>query len=689
MAATACALLACPEDVTIFSIHPGTFSMPDKPVVMISSTARDLSAYRAQVMDACLRLDMFPRMIEHLPALPTDASRASLDLVDEADVYIGIFAHRYGYVPEGYDISITEMEYERAVERDIPRLIFLMHDDVAVLPKEFEIGEAAEKLAKLKERLRDERVVASFTTPEDLRTLIVQRLGEVKKQIDTAHTDESGQPRGLTLAESLHYVSEIPQPPESYIAHPYTLLQVRRLIGRKAEMELLTDWVTGKHYGDVSILNVVAIGGMGKSALTWAWFNDVAPQEFIPLAGRLWWSFYESDATFENFVTRALAYVSRQSLEEVEKLSLADQEDRLLGILDGEPFLIVLDGLERILTAYARLDAAYLRDDDVLDENTANRVVGALGIPPRAGESFVGKHILRKTADPRAGNFLRELANIRASRVLASTRLYPADLQTAGGTPAPHCAALFLTGLSDQDALDLWREHGAKGSREEMLPLFRAFDKHPLLLHLLAHEVAEFREAPGDFNAWRTANRDFDPFGIEFGNAFSQALFYITRALTPPELQTLYCLSGFRTPVSMGTLTALLVGGENEDQQEKPFGTIGELDRALTALEYSGLLGWDRRGNRYDLHPVVRSTVWRTLAADTRREIYQQIVGYYSNQRTIDWINVQTIEQLEPYIQTYQSLVGLGRTVEADSLLQSQIERFREAFVATDGDDDE
>ncbi len=52
------------------------------------------------------------------------------------------------------------------------------------------------------------------------------------------------------------------------------------------------------------------------------------------LAGRVWWSFYESDATLENFITRALAYVSRRGLEEIKKLALPDREQELLAILD-------------------------------------------------------------------------------------------------------------------------------------------------------------------------------------------------------------------------------------------------------------------------------------------------------------------------------------------------------------------
>ena len=104
--------------------------MPErKKIVMVSSTARDLPEHRKEVMEACLRQGMFPQMMEHLPAADADAIAESLRLVDEADIYLGIFAHRYGYVPKGHDISITEMEYNRAVERGIPRLIFLMHED--------------------------------------------------------------------------------------------------------------------------------------------------------------------------------------------------------------------------------------------------------------------------------------------------------------------------------------------------------------------------------------------------------------------------------------------------------------------------------------------------------------------------------------------------------------------------------
>ncbi len=357
--------------------------MTQRTDVMISSTARDLPDHRKEVLDACARQGMFPLMMEHLPALDADAIAASLKMVAEAEIYLGIFAHRYGYVPAGHDLSITEMEYNRAVERGIPRLIFIMRDDYAVLPGEVEKGAGALKLETLKTRLKQEQVVAFFGAPADLRAHVIDALSRYR----TEHNK-----RDVT---AFHYVSDIPAPPEPYIAHPYTLLQTRALVGRQAELKLLTDWVADRTTDvyRIHILNIVAIGGMGKSALTWKWFNDIAPHEMRPLAGRMWWSFYESDAYFENFVTRALAYVTSQSREDVQQIPAPDRETQLLQVLDREPFLLVLDGLERILTAYASMDAAHMLDD-ALDTETANLVTGALGLPAKR------RAILRRSTPP-------------------------------------------------------------------------------------------------------------------------------------------------------------------------------------------------------------------------------------------------------------------------------------------------
>src|SRR5215470_9495178 len=123
--------------------------MSQQRKVMISSTARDLPDHRQKVMDACMRLSMFyPDMMEHLTATDANAMEVSLAMVDKADIYVGVFAFRYGYVPEGQAISVTEAEYDRAVARNIPRLIFLMSDEHPIKPTDVETGAGAEKLNK-------------------------------------------------------------------------------------------------------------------------------------------------------------------------------------------------------------------------------------------------------------------------------------------------------------------------------------------------------------------------------------------------------------------------------------------------------------------------------------------------------------------------------------------------------------
>ncbi len=626
----------------------------DRPVVMISSTARDLPEHREKVMHACLRLGMFhPEMMEHLSAMDADAVEVSLRMVEKADLYLGVFAFRYGYVPAGADISITEMEYNRADARGIPRLIFLMDDEHPLKASDVETGEGAGKLKTLKDRLKTDRVVGFFKSPDELLALVIQSLSEFRRP-------------DLT---KFHYISDIPEPPEAFIAHPYTLLQTHRLVGRQPELGLLTDWVAkpGSEVYKARILNVVAVGGMGKSALTWKWFNDIAPQEMSPLAGRLWWSFYESDATFENFVTRALAYVTRRPLDEVQQIPAPERETQLLAALDREPHLLILDGLERILIAYARMDAAHLSDDDY-DKQTANFVANAIGLPASAAQSFTGEHRLRKTADPRAGSFLRKLSNVRASRILVSTRLYPADLQTVTGEALGSCAAVFLPGLSDDDALELWRAFGVTGARDTLLPLFNRVGNHPLLVQALAGEVARYRPAPGDFDAWRRAHPDFNPFSLPLVQVKSHVLAFALRGLDDRAQHVLRTIAAFRMPAGYDTLATLLIG------EGKACGDERELDGVLTELEDRGLVGWDKRANRYDLHPLVRGVVWSGLNDDARRGVYTSLYAHFEAVPMIDdYLKVNSLEDLTPAIELYNTLIGLGRYDDAFYLFHKRL----------------
>jgi tetratricopeptide (TPR) repeat protein len=646
-----------------------------RKTVMISSTVRDLPEHREQVRLACERIGFAPHgMMEHLTALDIDAIEASLEMVERADVYIGIFANRYGEVPDGYGISITEMEYDRAVQLNKPRLIFFSHEDHLFKTKDVETGGGAEKLSKLKDRIGKKHVAAYFKSADDLRGCVVEALTVLGKKLDA---DEVGDSIESVVAK-LHRKSVIPTPPDSYIAHPYTLLQSRNLIGRQAELNDLTDWVANPNSEafNARIFCLVAIGGMGKTALAWQWFNQLALNVMTPLAGRLWWSFYESDATFENFLNRVLCYVSGDAEEVVRTLPWHDRERLLLNHLSEKQYLLVLDGLERILIAYNRMDASSLSDDDY-DEQTANRIAGAIGLPVTATQSFIGRHRLRQTSDPRAGAFLQKLIRVAQSRILITTRLYPTELQLATGEAYPGCWAYFVSGLPDNDAVDLWRALHVSGSRQELVPIFRSVDNHPLLVQTLASEVANYKKAPGNFGQWQSDHPQFNPTSLPIVKSRTHILAFALQGLSQNVREVLNSLVSFRMPTSYDTLEALLVEKKRiwlPFRKRKIFRTVRELDRALSELEDRGLIGWDREANRYDSHPIVRGVVWDSMNAEGKRAVLAACDAHFQPMPTPEWDQVKTLEDLAPAIERYHALLGLERFDDAFALFRDRLE---------------
>ncbi|MGE5373526.1 MAG: toll/interleukin-1 receptor domain-containing protein, partial [Bacteroidota bacterium] len=138
-----------------------------------------------------------------------------------------------------------------------------------------------------------------------------------------------------------------------HLAHPYPMPP--NFTGRAAELQMLDGWLADKT-NRLFILR--ALGGFGKSALSWQWINThVDPAEWTRL---VWWSFYEGDASFEHFVAETLKYLNRKAPE-----SRREQVEELLKVLQAQKVLLVMDGFERALRAYSSLGAAYQGDSEL------------------------------------------------------------------------------------------------------------------------------------------------------------------------------------------------------------------------------------------------------------------------------------------------------------------------------------
>ena len=178
-----------------------------------------------------------------------------------------------------------------------------------------------------------------------------------------------------------------------------------------------------------------AIGGSGKSILTWEWVNRLAPTARDDWAGRFWYSFYEKGAVMVEFCRHAMAYMTAQPVNVFRKKKTPELTDLLLAELNTRPWLLVLDGLERVLVAYHRFDAAQLRDEeaDTVGDQIADR-------DPCAA--------IRSEDD----ELLRRLAAAAPSKILVTSRLMPRALLNPSGMPLPGVRRDSLPGLRPPDA---------------------------------------------------------------------------------------------------------------------------------------------------------------------------------------------------------------------------------------------
>ena len=145
--------------------------------VFISSTYEDLADHRAKVAEAVERLGQQGVRMEVFGARPTEATEASLEEVDESDVFVGIYAHRYGFVPSASGPSITQMEFNRAKEVHKPILCFVIGEDHPWPPKHVEREPGRTQLATFKRDMGGRLVQGTFNTPEDLAFKVAASLG--------------------------------------------------------------------------------------------------------------------------------------------------------------------------------------------------------------------------------------------------------------------------------------------------------------------------------------------------------------------------------------------------------------------------------------------------------------------------------------------------------------------------------
>ena len=416
--------------------------------------------------------------------------------------------------------------------------------------------------------------------------------------------------------------------------------------GRAADLAILDDWGLSTD----PVMVVQAIGGTGKSALTWNWTHNRAAEMISGLAGRLWWSFYESSASITSLLQELLRYITDWPDEEIDQLSQAELADEVFNGLHRSSYLVVLDGFERLLVAYDEFGSTRLQNEEA---ESGNRLL----------------------IDGNSTDIVRRLSEAAPSKILISTRLMPQGLEARFGPLLPGVRHLRLPGLTDSDTVTLLGRLGVRGSEQAITRFFGSLDNHPLLIGIVAGLVRDYRTAPCDFDRWLTdptAGGALNVPDIDLTQRRTHILSVALNGLEPGPQQllgwisvlaasgavpwaTLEAANPFRsTPSTSGVSTVDPSGslslpvtessgsygrgvqGQHDVREHQSLETQlrvnAQLDAALRELEDRGLVQWNRFANSYDLHPIIRAYAFdqfenadRILAYDRIRDHFQDL----------------------------------------------------------------
>lgn len=255
------------------------------PKIYISSTYEDLKEYREAVSHALRKIKADVVAMEEYVAMDQRPLQKCLEDVASSDIYIGIFALKYGYIPKEDNpdcLSITELEYRKAKENGIPTLIFLLEEKIA-WPLQYIDGSAvsqtknAEKISKLRNELKEEKLIAFFKNKDELASNVLAAV----KSIDIGASPDS--------IRDDSQVSKIKTPDQ--LASYYNVDPKRVVKIRNSNFHEITTWVKNWNQKQEIVVSVGHDTSLSKSISSASDKESTKPILLItgdPGAGKSW-----------------------------------------------------------------------------------------------------------------------------------------------------------------------------------------------------------------------------------------------------------------------------------------------------------------------------------------------------------------------------------------------------------------
>lgn len=158
--------------------------MEKKYQVFISSTYVDLVEERKKVLNMLLMADCIPAGMEAFVATDMAQFEVIKKVIDLCDYYVLIIGKRYGSINETTGLSYTEMEYDYAISKGIPVLVFAMDDsvDVPENKKETDLHKQV-KLIDFRNKALNNRLATMWRTDDELLSNLAIAIMKAKNEI--------------------------------------------------------------------------------------------------------------------------------------------------------------------------------------------------------------------------------------------------------------------------------------------------------------------------------------------------------------------------------------------------------------------------------------------------------------------------------------------------------------------------
>ena len=304
--------------------------------VFLSSTYLDLIEHRKAVVNALHTMGEEVDHMEIFGARNEEPTKASLDELDKCDVLVGIYAYRYGTIPRGSMVSVTEQEYLHATSsKKIKILVFVVEENHPWPPKSMDKN--LTKIKKFKAKATSEHTPEYFTSPDNLASKVLSSIGRLPKKVEHKPIPDS---------QSLIY-----QPPKptgsTFPNQPY-------FFGRVDELKTIADSLLPESRTWGTLID--GPGGIGKTALAIKAAHDAPEKLFerkIFITAKVRDLTPEGEKKLTDF-TRPTYLAMLDELgkelgeENISRLAPDERADALRLALAGKKALIIFDNLETL-----------------------------------------------------------------------------------------------------------------------------------------------------------------------------------------------------------------------------------------------------------------------------------------------------------------------------------------------------